>query len=157
MIFFYFVSILWHIAYYKLICTDITNYNFPGEKGEPALVCKYCKTLKRRDIIHCNACGTCNAYHDHHCGVVAVCVCGANYKFFVQFILYSGTLFVMSAVSVAMISIACNNDMLAAEMVSRSVYIVIGFIIFSLIYCGLGCMFACDNIWPRSSRSPIEE
>lgn len=111
---FYVVSLLWLVSYFKLICTDITTYNFPPKgHNDNSKLCRICGTLKRPDIVHCNACGTCNAYHDHHCGVVSVCVCGANYKYFVLFILYSGILFIALGVSAGTLSSACNNEILA--------------------------------------------
>ena len=106
-IFFYLMSLFWLISYLKLICTDISTYNFPPPDSEVSadLVCtRGCGTLKRRDIIHCSACGTCNAYHDHHCGVVQVCVCGANYKYFVLFMFYAAMMFVAMGSAVTMLA-----------------------------------------------------
>lgn len=102
---FYFFSLLWLCSYFRLICTDI-EYNrrpkYPDKLSEKAKssLCRKCGVIARDDILHCHECGCCVEYHDHHCDVVQVCVCGANYKYFILIMFHAGNIFLTVVVSV---------------------------------------------------------
>ena len=61
--------------------------------------CKICKVINRPDIVHCTDCGVCVEGHDHHCGVVGLCIGDANFKYFVLWQVYGGLTFVAICVA----------------------------------------------------------
>lgn len=78
-------------------------------------MCRYCDSMKRRDMYHCYSCGTCNEYHDHHCGVVNICICAANYKYFILFMLYGALMWLALLISLIVLSNSYDNKLLAGE------------------------------------------
>ena len=74
-----------------------TNILAPSDGGRKK--CKFCEITLRADMSHCEDCGTCSELYDHHCGVVGVCICAANYKYFVLFLMYGGASIISIAVA----------------------------------------------------------
>lgn len=61
---------------------------------------------------HCDECDICVEGYDHHCGVVGVCIGDTSFKYFVQFIIYSGLIFV----SIGCSSIQYNASLKESEI-----------------------------------------
>ena len=61
--------------------------------------CVVCGIEKRPDIYHCRDCDACVEGHDHHCGVVGVCIGDPNFKYFAMFQVYAGICMIFMGVS----------------------------------------------------------
>ena len=95
-------------------------------------------------MLHCHFCGTCSEYNDHHCGVIQVCVCGANYKYFVLFIYYGGAQLLLFALGVASLQFAIKNDIIKKKLNESSIVIVMASGITSIMCCSMTCIFLAD-------------
>ena len=146
--FFYIASIFWLMSYFKLICTDIEfRVQAPSGSGN---VCTKCKTIKRGDVYHCSDCGVCNELHDHHCDVVQVCVCGANFKYFILFMYHAANMFFCSMASIAVLNSRYNNIVLKDSNTSLNTVIMVLFGILGAIFVCCPCIFIfqsplCDD------------
>ena len=50
-------------------------------------------------MYHCSECEICVVGHDHHCGVVGLCIGDVNFKYFIQFIVYAALLIINGGVA----------------------------------------------------------
>lgn len=53
--------------------------------------CSTCHIWRRPDTAHCDICGFCMRRMDHHCPAMGTCVAAFNHRFFVAFLMSSGT------------------------------------------------------------------
>ncbi len=56
--------------------------------------CKYCEKFKPDRSHHCRQCSKCILKMDHHCNWILTCIGYRNYKYFLQFIVYSEILLI---------------------------------------------------------------
>ena len=104
------------MAYIRLIFTDITiRENVVAVDGN-GNKCRLCGITERADMNHCIDCGTCSELYDHHCGVIGVCICGKNYKYFVLFITYGGASIMAIATGFGSLISNCNNSVLKSYL-----------------------------------------
>ena len=90
---------------------------FPQEEEDPNEIdpegnrwCRKCKRTKPYDASHCSACGRCIIRMDHHCPWVNNCVALLNQKYFLQFLLYTGTQCLFCLVTLGSRFFICTNQ-----------------------------------------------
>ena len=82
----YIFSLLFLLAYCRLRSVNIKSKNIirPGQNCDGLNVCINCKdTIKTQDTYHCHECEVCVDGHDHHCGVLGICIGEVNLKYFI--------------------------------------------------------------------------
>ena len=105
--------------------------------------------MKRRDIRHCNECNTCSEFYDHHCGVVQVCICGANMKFFLLTIFYAAMIFASFAIAMTLFINSLNNHILKDHYREEVSFPIVGGTIFAIVFFGFSCIFSGELVNPR--------
>lgn len=109
--------------------------------------------MKRPDIFHCDECKVCSDMHDHHCGVLQVCVCAKNYKYFVLFIFYSSMQLITTAISIVVIPTCYTNEKLKELYSNIFRYLLaIGLGVFGVVLLMITCVFVSDS--PSCSETP---
>ena len=93
-------------------------------------------------MYHCSDCGTCSEYHDHHCGVVLVCITAANFRFFILFIFYSAMMLVGIMVGRIAAESAIENFILR-EARGLGGAITIVFRIAGVVFAAFSLIFVC--------------
>ena len=164
---FYSFSLLAIVSYFRLICTDISydeapDPRIPVKDLTDRHVCRECRTLKgyykpdpdseagirfvrRPDIQHCVYCRTCCELHSHHCDVVQVCICGANFKFFVLTVGHASLMFFSGLLGLAVLHSSWQNEDLKLQFYVRTLGLMVVFGILGLVCAGLFFIFLCDS------------
>lgn len=110
------------------------------------LFCSECEVVRRPDIVHCVDCHVCNDMHDHHCGVVQVCICARNYKYFVLFIFYSAMQLLVAMLSMLLLTGCFNNRKLAETYgMARGIVPSIVFGILGVALLAIATFFVCES------------
>lgn len=106
--------------------------------------CTTCQVYIREDMYHCQDCGTCSEYHDHHCGVVLVCVTADNFRFFILFIFYASMMLLGIMIGRATADSAINNWVLReARALGGAVTIIFG--VASVVFVAFSLVFVCQS------------
>lgn len=149
-ILFYIFSILWFIAYFKLLFVDIScpPSVIPPEdaliKQSKTLYCQKCQVSRRSDIYHCPYCGVCNELHDHHCDVLQICICAKNYKYFILFMAYASLQCISVIFSLIRLNVNITNTEITRYYGMRNMMGIIGFGFFALIFAAITIIMLSD-------------
>ena len=84
-----------------------------------------------------------------------MCVCGANYKYFILFMFYAGMMFVAMGFAVTVLTQSFTNEFLRREQSNKATPIVLGCVVWGIITFCFGCIFLCEGINPKGSNDPI--
>mmetsp|Transcript_8448 Transcript_8448/g.14166 ORF Transcript_8448/g.14166 Transcript_8448/m.14166 type:complete len:96 (+) Transcript_8448:522-809(+) len=77
-------------------------------------------------MYHCSDCDCCVEGHDHHCGVVGVCIGDKNFRYFLQFLSYTGLQIIMVGVTNIVFQNYRNYHELESKKDDASVVILMG-------------------------------
>ncbi|CAE7552725.1 Zdhhc15 [Symbiodinium pilosum] len=100
---------LWVTSFVRVLLTrpgqptDATEMHWSTSHG--LLFCTACKARKPHRCRHCTKCSACVLRMDHHCPWLRQCIGFANYKYFVNFIVYSALALAFKAVTMLLFMI----------------------------------------------------
>ena len=101
---------------------------------------------RRKDMYHCEDCGTCCEMFDHHCGVFGVCICKANFKYFILFICHGGLSLIILAASIDCMISNCTNKIIEEILTNLYEGYVFAGIITGISYIGISICLLCASL-----------